>query len=165
MLLTGGSGSGKTYLVKKLIDRFTSAFSPNQIVFAIFDHKQLGLWDDVNNPSDDYLLFTPETNPAETLNKLEVIATLLSEGGLSKRMFIYIEECDAAVLDQARFDAVVTQINDLIRGTNSKLIYATSRKSQDTVSDKLGQSFDLELNTAQNERYGFMVYEKSYQAY
>ncbi len=162
MLLLGETGSGKTYLVKSLLRRMEAAMSPDKFKYVLFDLKQVEFsLDSPDGARSEYLYWDVIIDPDEGLDKLEELARLSSErvtlDNKDPMIFIYIEECDMAALDQERFDAAVIAINQNAKAANMKLVYSTSRPGADVVSEKLTKSFDLTLRGEQN--YYFSVTE------
>lgn len=164
ILLVGQSGSGKSYLVHKYIDKLKSSYGPDEVKFAIFDLKAVEFNED--EIGREYLLFDIQNGGEQGLNKLDELSTLAKErasNGISKPMlFIYIEECDLACIDQNRFDNAVIAINQNAKAANIKLIYSTSSPRTDTVSKKLLDSFDQLLIGAMDDYdYDFLNMDKS----
>ena len=179
MLLIGRSGSGKSYLVHKLIDRYIQSHTPDELKFAIFDMKQVEFVtpEDINS---DCLLFDVVLDPTSGLDKLDDLVQAaqkrVAEKTTSPLVFVYIEECDMAALDYARFEGALITLNKLAKDANMKIIYSTSRPSPDVLSDKLAESFELiltgELQDADRirlnitdesvkiEKYSFLVKER-----
>lgn len=153
MLLVGQTGSGKTFLVKKLLYTLESAFTPDQMKFALFDMKNVEFvnegTDDDRSYSHEYLLFDVVLDPIKGLDKLDELAKLAkNRAKLNKPVpliFIYIEECDMTVFDKERFDHALITINENARDANMKLIYATSRPGEAAISKRLLHSFELIL--------------------
>lgn len=143
IFIAGQTGSGKSYLVHKLIDRLQAALSPDEVRFVFFDLKQI----EFNDTDKNYLYENVIIDPEEGLQKLDELANLSNERMQSKetkpQIFIYIEECDMAAVDQKRFDRAVIQINNNAKDASMKLIYSTSRPALDVVSKELLASFDL----------------------
>ncbi|MDB5162664.1 MAG: hypothetical protein JWN28_271 [Candidatus Saccharibacteria bacterium] len=148
LLLLGQTGSGKSFLVERLIASRLAALDPKKIQFAIFDLKQC--FSSSLDIKPEYLLFDIERNGDEkTFQRLEDLAQLCTERVLSHstqpQVFIYIEENDLARMDQERFDKAILTINRDARRTNMKLIYSTSSPSGSSVSEGLRDSFELIL--------------------
>lgn len=145
LFIAGATGSGKSYLVHKLIDQLKSAQSPQEVSFALFDLKYVEFTDF----EKDYQYFDVVNDPNEGLDKLDRLAELSLERAKNHThkpmIFIYIEECDMAAVDQKRFDKAVITINKYAKDANMKLVYSTSRPAPDVVSKKLLASFDLLL--------------------
>jgi septin family protein len=75
LLLVGQTGTGKTELVKTLINRTMSSQSAAEVRFVIFDLKVV----EFNHFPKDYLLFDVITDPNEGLDKLDKLAQLSKE--------------------------------------------------------------------------------------
>lgn len=156
-LVVGHTGSGKTEFVRQLIERLQEAQSTEEVKFVIFDMKVV----EFSDTNKDYLYCDVITDPDTGLVKLDELAELAiqcSESGTNKpQIFIYIEECDIAAVDQKRFNKAVITINNNALKANMKLIYSTSRPSPDVVSKELIESFDLilagTLASTADERY------------
>ncbi len=153
--ITGQTGSGKSYLVEQLIKRYANDKTSDDIQFAFFDFKQVEFGNWVNHPEEDKYkiadkLYCPVvTDPEEGLSKLEELAELSkkrADKDIKKPLiFIAIDECDAACVDQNRFDKAVITINHNAKDANMKLIFDTSRPAPDVISKELLQTFDLVL--------------------
>ncbi len=147
LLLVGQSGSGKTELVKTLLRRYEAALSPKQLRYALFDMKAVEFAQAGSDYKPEFLYCDVITDPTIGLGKLDELATLSQEratsGSAHPMLFIYIEECDMAAIDQARFDGAVITINNNAKKATMKLIYSTSRPSSDVISQALVASFDL----------------------
>lgn len=154
--ITGQTGSGKSYLVEHLIKLYASGKTSDDILFALFDFKQIefGYW--VNHPEEDEFniadkLYCPViTSPEEALEKFEVLAELSNDrvkDNITKpQIFIAIDECDAACVDIERFSNTLITINQNAKYANMKLLYNTSRPSpEDVIPKRLLDSFDLVL--------------------
>lgn len=146
MLLTGQTGTGKTHLVRKLINAIQATHTPEEARFALFDLKQVEFSD--TNPH--YLFFPVVKDPGVGLDKLDELADLsvsrASSDDKKSLLFVYIEECDMAAADQQRFDKAVMMINKNAKKANMKLVYSTSRPAPGVVSKNLIASFDLILS-------------------
>lgn len=145
MFITGATRSGKSYLVHKLIDQLKSTLSFEEVKFALFDLKRV----EFNDFNMDYQYFDVVKDPDEGLERLDELAELsikrIKAAVKKPIIFIYIEECDMAHVDQERFDKAVISINQNAKRAKMKLIYSTSRLEHLSVSDKLLASFDLIL--------------------
>ena len=149
MLIIGQSGSGKSYLVRRLIDRYIQSRSPVELKFAIFDMKQVEFVtpEDIN---PEYLLFDVVLDPTSGLDKLDELAEAaqkrVAENTFSPLIFVYIEENDMARVDPSRFEEALINLNHVAKDANIKVIYSTSSPSPESVSDKLAESFELILS-------------------
>lgn len=175
MFIAGQTGSGKSHLVYKLINAVQAGQSPDDVKFALFDLKQVEFAD----TNKDYLCYPVVTDPDVGLDKLDELANLSLERPENETklpfIFVYIEECDMAAIDQERFDKAVATINHNAAAANMKLIYSTSRPAPNVVSKNLLSSFDLILvgqlaskadadhlgipYVEHNEPYNFLVIE------
>lgn len=54
---------------------------------------------------------------------------------------MYFEECDAALLDQDRFEKALIKIIDSMKEANIHLVYPTSRNDDQAASDGLRKKF------------------------
>lgn len=147
-LLFGQTGSGKSFLVHKLINELEKKYKPNELKYAIFDHKQAEFMVG-NNCKQEYLLFGIVKDIDLTLDRLEYLGRIaekrLRYSETKPLIFIYIEECDAACLDQKRFDDAVIKISKHAKETNMILIYSSSRVAPNTISDNILANFDVVL--------------------
>lgn len=149
MLLIGQSGSGKSYLVHRLIDRYIQSRSPDELKLAIFDMKQVEFVtpEDIN---PEYLLFDVVLDPTSGLDKLDELVEIaqkrVTENTFSPLIFVYIEENDMARVDLSRFEEALINLNHVANDANMKVIYSTSSPSPESVSDKLAESFELILS-------------------
>lgn len=150
LLLVGPTGTGKTEFVRKYLRRLEAGFTPEQMKYAIFDMKVVEFDTKYEEGAKkEYLYCDVVTDAVKGLDVLEELATL-SDERISKQLttpfiFVYIEECDMACVDQARFDDAVIKINQNAKVANMKLIYSTSRPAKDTISKALLHSFELLL--------------------
>lgn len=146
MFLTGETGSGKSVLQDKLIERMVAAHSPDTLQFVLLDMTAVDFGSLRDNHSD-YVKRYVEIQSDTGLDVLEELAELSEKrvnGAVTKPLiFLCIEECDMAAIDQARFDAALIKINHNASLANLKVIYSTSRPSADVISKELLKSFDL----------------------
>lgn len=148
MLLIGQTGTGKSILVDKLLERLVAAHKPQDLRFVLLDMTGVDFWDlRVKHPHyiDSDIKFASE--PA--LAMLEHLANMseirVTSTGNFPALYVLIEECDMAALDQKRFEKAVITINKNAKAARMKLIFSTSRPSSDIVSGELAGSFDLIL--------------------
>lgn len=152
-LVVGQTGTGKTELVKAYMRRLEAGYTPRQMKYVLFDLKQCEFSTDFEEGTKKEYLYIPVINwPDKGLDILEDLARLAVKRteGLThnpKLLFIYIEECDMAAIDQKRFDDSVITINKHAKQANMKLMYSTSRPSPDVVSKQLIESFELILSS------------------
>jgi hypothetical protein len=155
IFLTGQTGVGKSEFVRRYMRRIEGAYSPDEMRYVIFDLKRVEFsthfaHDGAPNKDgakQEYLYRDVILDPILGLDVLEELAELaenrVKEAITQPFIFIYIEECDMALIDQERFSKAVTAINKYARQTNMKLIYSTSRPGPDVIPKSLLDSFDL----------------------
>ena len=149
ILLVGQTGSGKSFLLDALFERFVKAKKPEELQFVIFDMTLF----EVMNIREGYpeyidLVVTPETHESEeTMGILEKYAELAKTGRPdgTTEIVILIEECDMAAAYPGRFHEAVMTINNNAAKANMKLIFSTSRPSRDIVPADFRDSFDIIL--------------------
>ena len=179
LLLVGATCTGKSVLQEKLIDNIVKTSSPKEVQFILLDMTNIDYLD-LRQNHKDYIQKYIGSKPEAALNILDEMAELAEkrshESITQPLLFICIEECDMAAVDQPRFDNAVMKINKNAKAANMKLIYSTSRPGKDAISKKLLQSFDLILagilasnddrkyvglaDTIDQEPYSFVVIEK-----
>ena len=163
VLLVGQTGSGKTELVRQLIRRLESAYSPNEMKYVIYDLKCCEFYThgingemNLNGAKEEYLYTSVRSGTPAGFDYLDELAVLAKNRAAQENptpmLFIYIEECDLAATDQARFDKAVITINRHAKQANMKLIYSTSRPAPDVVSKEIIASFDLILSGSIHSR-------------
>jgi len=178
MLLLGQSGSGKSTLIHTLLKRYESSLSANNLKYIIIDFKQVeyvieGKDYKRSNLYVDHIVIDPH----EALDVLEEVSHSIKDRTMeSPLLFIVIEECDAAVTNQDRFDEYFMKITENAAKSNVKIIYTTSRFTLNTVSERLRNSVDLTLvgnliasdcellgikSNTQRQPYEFVVLEAS----
>lgn len=155
IFLAGQTGTGKSEFVRRYIRRIEKAYTPEEMQYVIFDLKQVEFsthfasTGEVNEKGAkaEYLYKDVIFDPNEGLDVLEELADLSDErikGSITKPfLFIYIEECDMAMVNQERFSKSVMTINNNAKQANMKLIFSTSRPSPDVIPKPLLASFDL----------------------
>lgn len=161
-LLVGQTGSGKTYLVYKLAERYIQTHKPDEVKLTFFDMKQVEFIDfSEDEDKRPYLLFDIQFGDEKSFDVLDKLAEISIERAknntLKPMIFIYIEECDMACIDQTRFDNALITINQNAKKANMKLIYSTSSPRLDTVSMRLLNSFDTILaGIMPDGHYGYL---------
>lgn len=150
-LVVGQTGSGKTELVRQYIRRLEQAFTPEQMMYVIYDLKVVEFdpkWD--GGAKQEYLYTLVRTGKPEDMDYLEELAQLAEKRATEEEpqpmIFIYIEECDLAVQYPDRFHDAVIIINTNAKRANMKLIFSTSRPSPDIITPDFRDSFDLILS-------------------
>ena len=157
MLLVGMTGTGKSYLLDRLITDMVNAHKPNTLQFILLD-MTYGNFGYLRKEKSEFVK-SYENNPEKGLNILDDMAQLAKERSKSNSsqplIFICIEECDMAALDQARFDKAVMTINQNAKAANMKLVYSTSSPRVSVVSRELQDSFDLTLAGKLSSSYDY----------
>lgn len=148
MLLIGQSGTGKSVLVDKYIERLLKSYTPDRLRFVLLDMTGVD-FDQLREKHQEYIQEDVKFDSSKGLDVLEVIAHLAEERANSTDnkplLVVLIEECDMAAVDQEHFDSLLIRINKAASAANIKVIYSTSRPAPDVVSRKLLESFDLML--------------------
>lgn len=146
MFLTGKTGSGKSVLQDKLIDGLVKAHTPETLQFVLLDMTTFDFIDLRDNHSE-FIKNHIETQAKDGLDILDEMAELsekrIKESVVTPLIFICIEECDMACLDQTRFDNALMKINRNAKQADMKLLFSTSRPAPDVISKQLMDSFDL----------------------
>ena len=179
MLLIGQSGTGKSVLVDKYIERLVKSHAPDKLKFILLDMTGVD-FDQLREKHQDYIKEDIKFDSGKGLDVLEVTAHLAEERanaqGKDPLLVLLIEECDMAAVDQEHFDSLLIRINKVASTANMKVIYSTSRPAPDVVSRELLESFDLVLAGTLSEadynnlgiekpeahpRYDFVVTQRS----
>ena len=146
MFLTGQTGSGKSILQDKLIDNLVSSNTPKTLQFVLLDmtgHDFQDLRENHNEFIRKYIAFISEEG-LDVIEEMVILSGQRIDSSINEpQIFICIEECDIACLDQKRFDNAVIKINQNAKKANMKLIYSTSSPRTDVISKQLMSSFDL----------------------
>jgi DNA segregation ATPase FtsK/SpoIIIE-like protein len=148
LLLVGQTGSGKSVLQDELIRKLVASNSPETLQFVLLDMTSADYWD-LRQDHKEFIKKYVAINSDEGLDVLDEMAALSEKRKNQQdplpQLFICIEECDMAVLDQSRFDKALITINANAKKANMKLIYSTSRIGEQTISKDLMKRFDLIL--------------------
>jgi hypothetical protein len=146
MLLTGQSGSGKSVLQDKLIDRLVKGHTPETLQFVLLDMTSVD-FEDLREKHKEFIQKYVAINSEEGLSVLEEMVDLsqsrIDESVTKPLIFICIEECDMAFIEPPRFENALMKINANAKQANMKLIFSTSRPAPDVISKQLMDSFDL----------------------
>lgn len=148
LLLVGQSGTGKSVLEDRYIERLLKAFTPNELQFILLDMTGVD-FSQLRESHSDYIQTDVTFDATKGLGVLEQ-TTELAEQRASKAteeplLVLLIEECDMAATDQQRFDSLLIRINRVAATANIKVIYSTSRPAPNVLSQALLASFDLIL--------------------
>ena len=148
MLLIGQSGTGKSVLVDKYIERLLKSHTPDKLKFILLDMTGVD-FEQLREKHQVYIQEDVKFDSGKGLDVLEVTAHLAEERANSNDkeplIVLLIEECDMAAVDQEHFDSLLIRINKAASSANMKVIYSTSRPAPDVVSRDLLESFDLIL--------------------
>ncbi len=146
MFLTGQTGSGKSVLQDKLIERYVEGHTPETLQFVLLDMTSVD-FGDLRDNHKEYIQKYLAIDSEGGLKILEDMALLsetrIKEGITKPLIFICIEECDMAMISQERFSKSLITINNNAKQANMKLIFSTSRPSPDVIPKPLLASFDL----------------------
>lgn len=149
MLLIGESGCGKSYLEDKLLERYVSGRSPDELQFVFLDMTGYDFENIIKNHPKYIQTLNNNHDSRKGLDQLSELAKLsdkrAKEDNPKPLLFICIEECDMARIDQKRFDDALIAINTNAKKANMKLIYSTSCIGEQTISERLLKSFDIVL--------------------
>lgn len=148
LLLVGQTGTGKSILVDKYLERLVKAHTHDELKFILLDMTGVDFMD-IRDKHPEYILEDLKFNAEEALYILERFVSTVSErvetGTKERLLVLCIEECDMAAIDQKRFDNALIKVNRAAKEANVKVIYSTSRPAPDVVSHRLIDSFDLIL--------------------
>lgn len=148
MLLVGQTGTGKSVLEDKYIERLLKSYTSDKLQFILLDMTGVD-FGQLRDNHPDYIKEDVSFDSGKGLDVLEVTAHLAEEraasGTIEPLLVLLIEECDMAAIDQEHFDSLLVKINNVASEANMKVIYSTSRPAPDVVSRKLLESFDLIL--------------------
>ncbi len=148
LLLVGQTGTGKSVLEDRYIERLLSSFSPDELKFVLIDMTGVDFFQ-IRDNHKDYIMEDVKFDSSKGLAVLEQVDTLakerVSSQNITPLIVLCIEECDMAALNQTRFDNSLISINKIAKSANIKVIYSTSRPAPDVVSSRLLNSFDLIL--------------------
>lgn len=146
MFLTGQTGSGKSVLQDKLIDRLIKGHSPETLQFVLLDMTSVD-FDDIRENHKEFIQEYVSVDSDKGLDVLEDMAKLsqarINDSVTKPLIFICIEECDMAFIEPPRFESALLIINGNAKQANMKLIFSTSRPAPDVISKQLLDSFDL----------------------
>ncbi|HRN96983.1 MAG TPA: hypothetical protein PLZ58_00830 [Candidatus Saccharibacteria bacterium] len=95
----------------------------------------------------EYIEELVEFDAEKAFKVLEKYAIIAREGrkGKKSQLFIFIEECNMARLDQNRYEKLISEINLFAESANMKLLYSTSVITSQTTSRQLREAFDVAL--------------------
>lgn len=146
MFLTGQTGSGKSVLQDKLIDRLVKGHNPESLQFVLLDMTSVD-FDELRENHKEFILEYVSVDSDRGLEVLEEMAKLsqarIDDSVTKPLIFICIEECDMAFIEPPRFERALLKINANAKQANMKLIFSTSRPAPDVISKQLLDSFDL----------------------
>lgn len=159
LLLAGQTGSGKSELVRRYIQRLERAFTPEQMQYVIYDLKQVEFnTNEGGGVHEEYLYAPVMTGTSEDMSYLEELANLAESRAAGdepkdKMIFIYVEECDMAYAYPDRFTPAVLKINRHVRQANMKFVFSSSKPSRDYVTPEFRDSFELILTGRLASKY------------
>ena len=148
LLLVGQTGTGKSVLEDKYIERLLKSYKPDKLQFILLDMTGVDFYQ-LRDSHKEYIKEDVQFDSDKGLDVLEVTAQLAEDRAASNTkeplIVLLIEECDMAAVDQEHFDSLLIRINEVASSANMKVIYSTSRPAPDVVSRRLLESFDLIL--------------------
>jgi energy-coupling factor transporter ATP-binding protein EcfA2 len=145
ILLLGETGTGKSELVRTILEQLKSNYTPEEVSFVLFDLKQVEFQDeDVNYLYKDVI--TSVVVGVRVLRELVEYADLrIKKKQKFPAIVIYIEECDIAAQHQEKFDKLMISLIGKAKEANFCIIYSTSRVSEKTISKGLLKHFEIIL--------------------
>ncbi len=148
LLLVGQTGTGKSVLEDKYIERLLKSYTSDKLKFILLDMTGVDFYK-LRDNHKEYIQEDVQFDSDKGLDVLEATAQLAEDRATSNvkepMIVLLIEECDMAAADQEHFDSLLIRINKVAPAANMKVIYSTSRPAPDVVSRKLLDSFDLIL--------------------
>ena len=148
LLLIGQTGTGKSVLVDKYIERLIKSYTPDKLKFILLDMTGVD-FDQLRENHQDYIQEDIKFDSGKGLDVLEVTAhhaeARANSTDKEPLLVLLIEECDMAAVDLEHFDSLLIRINKVASSANMKVVYSTSRPAPDVVSRNLLESFDLIL--------------------
>lgn len=164
LLLVGQSGTGKSVLEDKYIERLLKAYTSDKLQFVLLDMTAV----DFSQLRDDNTAYILEDVRVDANKGLDVLQQMVEKAeeraaahDTELLIVVCIEECDMAMVDYDRFNDLLTRLNSVAAEANMKVIFSTSRPSPQVLSEKLIASFDLILaGKLTDTDYAFLGIEK-----
>jgi DNA segregation ATPase FtsK/SpoIIIE-like protein len=148
LLLVGQTGTGKSVLEDKYIERLIKAYTPDKLKFVLLDMTTVD-FAQVRDNNSAYVLEDVSGDADKGLDVLQQMAEKAEERAAKNvtepLIVVCIEECDMAMVDYERFNKLLTRLNQVAAAANMKVIFSTSRPSPKVLSKELLTSFDLIL--------------------
>lgn len=148
LLLVGQSGTGKSVLEDKYIERLLKAYTPDKLQFVLLDMTAID-FSQLRDENAAYILEDVRVDADKGLDVLQQTVEKAEERAAANDneplIVVCIEECDMAMVDYERFNDLLTRLNGIASEANMKVIFSTSRPSPQVLSEKLIASFDLIL--------------------
>jgi DNA segregation ATPase FtsK/SpoIIIE-like protein len=165
LLLVGQTGTGKSVLEDKYIERLIKAYTPDKLKFVLLDMTTVD-FAQLRDDSSIYILEDIIGNAHKGLDVLQETVEMAEERAdtnvTEPLTVVCIEECDMAMVDFERFNNLLTRLNQVAADANMKVIFSTSRPSPEVLSEKLIKSFDLILaGKLTDTDYAFLGVEQS----
>ncbi len=153
ILITGFSGSGKSYLCHSLIQQLMKNNLPADLGFVMMDLKRIEYSEYENSP---YLVEPIIYSPQEGLKALERYAELAKSRVQGKEKnqrstVIIIEECDIVYENPELFAQFWVELNQSKERSGIYVLFSSSRTAQEVFSDTVVNHSDLRLFLITND--------------
>ncbi|MFO0920054.1 MAG: DNA translocase FtsK [Candidatus Saccharimonadales bacterium] len=149
IFITGQTGSGKSYLAKKLLFNTAKAHSKEEVKFVIFDLKSVEFTREGEDYPAGYLFMPIISDVHEGFVALRHLIELAQErarsGDKYPAIVIYIEECDMAMYDESLFHSLLNSLIINADSANFCIIYSTSKPSEVAINFRTLELFEKVL--------------------
>ena len=146
LLLLGATSSGKSVLCEALFKRYIEAKKPDELRFVVLDMTGVDA-EILRDKHPEYIEELVDFDSDKAFEVLERCAEQAKAGRPTEKsqLFIFIEECNLARVNQNRYEELITEITSHAESANIKLIYSTSVITPQTASERLREVFDVVL--------------------
>ena len=147
ILITGVTGSGKSFLLHQIIKRLSENNTPDEICFILVDPKRVEFSEYNISP---YLYCPVIYDSEECLHVLEDIAGLAKKRFMGnipadKAIVILIDECDPVYQDPSRFNKVWRDLYKYKEKSNVYIAFSSSRAGHEVFSPNLINHSNLKI--------------------